>query len=96
MKPKLERTVFLIHWLVFLAFVFFWVLLLTFLVANEGPILKEFIRFLFFGEAHKGLGGILLPMVMYVLPIAFLAGDWIATGKITVWPWKRKLPPKNS
>ena len=71
-------------------------LILTVTVADEGLNFKKTIRFLFFGEAHKGLGSILVPMVMHVLPIAFLAGDWIATGKINVWPWKRKLPPKNS
>ena len=89
MSPKSKRTVFLIHWLVFLAFLFSWALALFELSYYE------IVKLLTFGYAHKGFGPILAPMVMYVFPFAFLAGDWIATGKLTMWPWERKLPPKK-
>ena len=95
MKPKLERTVFLIHWLLFLAFIFAWGLALFGFVTSKGTTLEKIIELLIFDLAHEGFLGILFPMVMWFLPFAFLAGDWIATGKLTMWPWKRKLPPEK-
>ena len=44
MKPKLERTVFLIHWLLFLAFIFAWGLALFGFVTSKGTTLEKIIE----------------------------------------------------
>ena len=76
------------HWFVFLNTVFVWISTPYQLATENHITLDGLIDDLFFEEptSHRLLwGGLAI----------FCVVDWIMTGKVTIFPWRRSLPKQE-
>ena len=79
----LKRLIFIIHWIAFLAFVTEYVNIMYWFAVAENASFNTF--FLIF----RGAGNFRPFLFMWGLPV-FYAVDWILSGKLTIFPWRRE------
>ena len=76
-----------LHWIFFIAFVAIGCLaVLTMIVNGTGSVLRGIWGMLGF---DKDLWGFLFIGAITWIPPVFLFIDWVVTGKLTWFPWKR-------
>ena len=78
-----QRLAFLIHWAAFIAFVVIWGIAIHWQATAENAYLLNVLERLFLKHGH-----LLDWVMMWGLPF-FCTVDWLFTGKITIFPWKR-------
>ena len=81
----INRLVFLIHWATFIAFVVIWVATIHW-IAIGGHHINTFGQVL--GRILLQVGYPFEGVMMWSLPL-FCTVDWLFSGKITIFPWKR-------
>ena len=80
----LKRILLIIHWVTFLAFVTEYVNIIYWFAVSELASFKAFFHI------FRGGGDFRPFLFMWGLPV-FYAVDWILSGKLTIFPWRRRL-----
>ena len=79
----LQRLAFLIHWAEFIAFVVIWTATIHWFATNQYADLEQVL-----GKILLRVGHLFEGLMMWSL-LLFCTVDWLFSGKITIFPWKR-------